>query len=280
MAEIKLDRMKQIDNLREVWRDEALDFTPWLAKAENMAILSDEIGIDLEDIRTESAVGQFSVDIIASEQGTGETVIIENQLEQTNHDHLGKLITYASGCDAKIIIWVVKRARDEHRAAVEWLNQHTEIAVSFFLVEIQLFQIGNSALAPKFNIIERPNEWQRQEKADSDDGLTENAKLALRFWNTFKESAMENDDFRANFREPKVNAKSPWWQMLFLGRSYRIDLVNIVEDKSMYVRMWAQNDENKAIYDGFYANKDDVEAACSGMLVWDRKEGKRLHPFK
>lgn len=107
----------------------------------------------------ESNVGDFSVDLYATEEGTGRKIIIENQLEETNHDHLGKIITYASGKDAEVIIWIVKKARDEHRKAIEWLNQHTDENAAFFLIEIELWKINDSEPAPKFSIIERPNDW-------------------------------------------------------------------------------------------------------------------------
>lgn len=100
--------------LRKIWPHEALDFTKWLAEDENLQLLGDTIGTELELIEVESSVGSFNVDIFASEVGTSRKVIIENQLEDTNHDHLGKIITYASGKDAEIIVWIVARARDEH----------------------------------------------------------------------------------------------------------------------------------------------------------------------
>ena len=115
---INLGTLEEIKDLRKVWPHEALDFTPWLAEEENIAILSDAIGIDITVDDTESPVGDFNVDIYAVETGTDRKIIIENQLEDTNHDHLGKLITYASGKAADIIVWVVKHAREEHKAAI------------------------------------------------------------------------------------------------------------------------------------------------------------------
>ena len=120
-----LGKLEEIKDLRDVWPHEALDFTPWLAKEENMALLADAVGLDITVDEQESPVGDFSVDIFASETGTDRKIIIENQLEDTNHDHLGKLITYASGKSADIVIWLVKRAREEHKSAIEWLNNHT-----------------------------------------------------------------------------------------------------------------------------------------------------------
>src|SRR3989339_408754 len=124
-----LSKLNKVD-LRDVWGHEALDFTNWLAQQENLDALSEEIGVDIKLIKTEANVGKFSVDILAEEESSGRKIIIENQLEDTNHDHLGKIITYASGYDAEIIIWVVRDVREEHQKAIEWLNEHTDENIS------------------------------------------------------------------------------------------------------------------------------------------------------
>ena len=144
-----LSKLKKV-NLRSVWAHEAHDFTKWLAEEENLNILSNEIGIDITLLQTEANVGNFNVDILAEEDVTKKKIIIENQLEITNHDHLGKLITYAAGYDAKAIIWIVKDVRDEHKQAIEWLNKVTDDQTAFFLIRIELWQIEDSSPAPKF----------------------------------------------------------------------------------------------------------------------------------
>ena len=162
---INLGTLTEIKDLREVWPHEAHDFTPWLAK--NIGVLSDTVGIDISIEETESSVGDFNVDIFATDADTGRRVIIENQLEETDHDHLGKLITYASGKAADLVIWIVRKARPEHTAAIEWLNNHTDEGVGFILCEIKLYRIGNSEPAPKFEIIEQPNDWVKEMKKPS-----------------------------------------------------------------------------------------------------------------
>lgn len=162
---VTLGTLEEVKDLREVWLHEAHDFTPWLAK--NIGVLGETVGIDISIEETESSVGDFNVDIFASDADTGRKIIIENQLEDTDHNHLGKLITYASGKEADLVIWVVKRARSEHRAAVEWLNNHTDEGVGFFLCEIKVYKIGNSESAPKFEIIEQPNDWIKEMKQPS-----------------------------------------------------------------------------------------------------------------
>lgn len=159
---VTLGKIKEIKDLREAWPNEALDFTPWLAK--NISILGEAVGIDISGQERESPVGNFSADIFATDSDNGRKIIIENQLEDTDHDHLGKLITYASGKDAELIIWIVKKARAEHSAAIEWLNNHTDDDIGFILCEIKLYQIEDSLLAPKFEIIEMPNNWIKEMK--------------------------------------------------------------------------------------------------------------------
>src|SRR3989344_6367330 len=161
---MELGKLNKVD-LRTAWKNEASDFTTWLSKEENLALLADEIGISIVNPKTEVDVGRFSADIVAEEESANRKIIIENQLETTNHDHLGKLITYASGHDAKTIIWVVKEVREEHRQAIDWLNEHTDDETSFFAIKIELYQIGNSPLAPKFEIISQPNDWAKTIKS-------------------------------------------------------------------------------------------------------------------
>ena len=175
--------MKRIDDLRSIWPHEEQDFSKWLAQKENLEQLSDAIEIDLELEKTESPVGSFSVDIYARESGSSRGIIIENQLEDTDHDHLGKIIMYAAGKDAEIIVWIVKRARDEHKQAIGWLNQHTDENIGFFLIEIELWRIGDSLPAPRFNVVERPNEWAKTVKAA--ETLTPLRKFQLNFWQQF-----------------------------------------------------------------------------------------------
>ena len=165
--------LEEIKDLRTVWPHEAADFTPWLSEDDNIALLADAVGIDITVDETESLVGDFHVDLSASETGTERKIIIENQLGDTDHDHLGKLITYASGKSADVIIWVVKRAREEHKAAIEWLNYHTDEKIGFFLCEIKLYRIGDSAPAVKFEVVEKPNDWTKEVKKTEMTGVTQ-----------------------------------------------------------------------------------------------------------
>jgi len=191
---MKLGSLKKIDDLRQIWEHEAINFTRWLARPENVQLLSDEIGINIRVLQTEAAVGNFAVDIRAEEVETGKKIIIENQLERTNHDHLGKIITYAAGHEAEIIIWIVKDFRDEHKQALDWLNEHTDDKINFFGINIELWQIDNSALAPKFNIVSQPNEWTKALRVATAKGeLSENSSKLIGFLDSFVSYCRETE---------------------------------------------------------------------------------------
>lgn len=192
MARYNLDSLKKVE-LRDVWLHEALDFTKWLSEEPNLAILSSAVGIEFELIETELSVGSFNVDIYAQEAGTGRKVIIENQLEDTNHDHLGKVITYAAGKGAEVVVWVVARARDEHRQAIEWLSQHADSDFGFFLVEIELWSIGDSLSAARFSVVEQPNEWTKAIKLS--EGISETERVKLSYWTKYREIAQATPGF-------------------------------------------------------------------------------------
>ena len=161
MTEIKLGKLEKITDLRTIWKNEEYDFTPWLAKDTNIKLLSDEIGIPIKVKKTEAPVGKYSLDILAENEDTNENIIIENQLEITNHDHLGKILVYGAGYDAKTIIWIVKDANEEHKQAIEWLNEHSDDSINLFLVKVELFRIGDSDIAPHFEIVSQPNDWTK-----------------------------------------------------------------------------------------------------------------------
>ena len=157
MAE-ELGRLIKVP-LRDFWEGEASDFTPWLADEENISLLGETIVVELEVEAQERNVGPFRADILCKDTVTDSWVLIENQLERTNHTHLGQLLTYAAGLDAVTVVWIAERFTDEHRAALDWLNEITAEGFSFFGLEIELWRIGDSPMAPKFNVVSHPNDW-------------------------------------------------------------------------------------------------------------------------
>ena len=211
---MKLGTIKKID-LRDVWSSEASDFTPWLAKDENIALLGEAIGLELEVESQEKNVGPFRADILARDLTSNHYVLIENQLEQTNHNHLGQIMTYAAGLDAFSIIWIAKSFTEEHRAALDWLNRITEENINFFGIEIEVIQIGDSIPAPQFKVVAKPNDWSKSVRSSASTGeLTDTKLKQQQYWTEFKEYVEKNGS------PFKVQKPSPQhWTNIALGRS-------------------------------------------------------------
>lgn len=259
----RLGKMTKITDLRSVWPHEANDFTKWLAEEENLSLLGDAIGIELELEERESSVGSFSVDILAKESGTNRRVIIENQLEDTNHDHLGKLITYASGKGAEVIVWIVKRARDEHRQAIEWLNQHTDGNIGFFLLEIELWQIGGSEKAPRFNVVEKPNDWSKTMKTI--EGLSETELLKLDFWTGFNDEMSNSMEFQKMFRTRKASPQH-WYDLSIGSSAYHISLtINTLKQNigaGLYI------DDDKELFRRYKKHEAEITEQLNSIVEW------------
>ena len=190
MTDAQISTLEPVD-LRTVWADEAQHFTPWLARSENLARLEEALDLQLEPRGTEQAVGSFSADILCRRLDGGSDeeswVVIENQYGRTNHDHLGKLLTYAAGLNARTVVWIAEEFRDEHRAALDLLNASTTEEYAYFGVEIELLKIDSSLPAPRFNIVAQPNDWAKTVRPPPSDGeLSEGKQLQLQFWTEFQ----------------------------------------------------------------------------------------------
>lgn len=256
-----LGTLKEITDLRSVWPHEALNFTPWVA--ENVDLLADAVGLDITVDETESSVGDFNVDIYASETGTDRKIIIENQLEDTDHDHLGKLITYASGKGADVVIWVVKHAREEHKAAVEWLNNHTDDKIGFFLCEIKLFQIGDSQIAPAFTVVERPNDWTKEIRKTASANSTQQQRLE--YWQAFNDYAFSDANFSRIFNKRKPTTDH--WMDFSIGSSAcHIAVSQIQKRKAVDVELYINDD--KELFKSLFAHKDEIEKNMEMELEW------------
>jgi len=255
--------------LREVWKSEAKDFTTWLF--DNLEILGEELDMDLTPDEKEKSVGSFSADITA-EDASGQKVIIENQLEKTNHDHLGKILTYVSNLEAKIAIWISSNPRPEHKAAIEWLNE-TGSGIRFYLVKIETYRIGKSAPAAKFTIVTGPSE-----KADivshERKEMAEKHKLRYDFWRTLLEKSKEKTELHANISPGTSNLISASSGVRGLGFVYTVTF------KSGQVELYIDHgkdseDENKKIFDGFYSKRAQIEKDFGGELSWERLNDRR-----
>ena len=260
---INLSKLEEISDLRKVWPHEAQDFTPWLASEDNIGSLSDAIGIDITIDEEESPVGDFNVDIFAREVDTGRKIIIENQLESTNHDHLGKLITYASGKSADIIVWVVKHAREEHRSAIEWLNIHTDDKVAFFLCEIKLYKIGNSTPAVKFEVIERPNDWAKDVKKSDTASAVQQRRYD--YWVAFQNYAFQDSAFAREFNRRKP-AFDHWMTFSIGSSSCNMALLQLHKRQALAVEFYIGND--KELFHSLYEHRMEIEAESGLKLDW------------
>ena len=266
---MELGKLEEID-IRKVWAHEQYDFSDWLSKEDNIQQLGNTLNLSLTDVETEKFVGSYRCDIICKDEITGKNVLIENQLEPTNHDHLGKIITYASGLDASVIIWIVESAKEEHSSAIEWLNKHTDDDVSFFLIEVHAYTIEGSKPAPYFKIIQQPNDFVKQVK-----NITKNTELndsqnsRLEFWNRF------NDVLEKNGKPfNKRKATTDHWYSVAVGSSQchiSIDLVN--REHKIRISMWIP--DNKSLYDTFYSNKDSIEKEIGHSINWDKLDDKK-----
>jgi len=205
-----LGRLKRLEP-REAWKSESDDFTPWLAQEENLRLLGDTLEMQLELVKKEKEVGPYRADILCKDLSDDSWVLIENQLENTDHTHLGQILTYAAGLEAVTVIWIAKSFSDEHRAALDWLNEHTVEKIAFFGLEVELWCIGDSPIAPKFNIVAKPNDWTH---AGGSARMSEQKQLQLEFWKEFSAFAEQDG---AKLRCPTPHAQT--WMNFSLGRT-------------------------------------------------------------
>ena len=266
---MKISRLQEVD-IRKLWKHEQYDFSAWLAKEENIELLNEKIGLTLVDINTEAYVGSYRCDIVAVDETTGIRVIIENQLENSNHDHLGKIITYASGLDAKVIVWIVKEARDEHRSAIEWLNNNTVQDINFFLIELHAYQIGNSDYAPMFQIVEQPNDFIKEQKGKkSTDTMNKSQSERLEFWTLFNDHVVERNKPFAIHKASSIS-----WYNIAVGTSQAYISVSLV-NKDSYIGIELYIASNKELFDKLYAEHEKIEKELGFEVDWQRLDNAK-----
>lgn len=271
---MELSKLEKV-NLREVWKHEALDFTNWLAKPDNLDQLSDEIGINISLIQTEASVGNFNVDILAEEENTNRKIVIENQLETTDHDHLGKIITYASGFDAEIIVWIVKNVRDEHKQAVDWLNEHTDSKINIFAIQMEVWKISDSPYAPKFQVIAKPNDWAKAvKKSTTQSGLSDTKLLQLEFWTKFKEHVQDNNG------KIKLRKAYPqhWYDISFGFSNAHIALTVNSQSGQMACEIYIP--DSKELFLSLHQQQEKIESELSENLEWEELPEKKASRIK
>jgi Domain of unknown function (DUF4268) len=271
----ELGRIERVD-LRSIWTSEDGHFTPWLAQPENLEILGDALGIELELEAHEKDVGTFRADILCKNTAEKDSwVVIENQLERTDHKHLGQLLTYASGLQANTIVWVSAEFNDEHRAALDWLNRMTNNSVRFFGLEIELWKIGNSPPAPRFNVVCQPNDWEKTVHeatgALTDDEATPSQNLRIKYWTAFRSYLQEQ---KSKLR-PQKPSRDHWYSFgIGTSHAHTAALLITREDK-IAVELSLNSLDAKIIYHKLLEKKAEIEAIIGAPLEWREMADKK-----
>lgn len=271
-----LGKLVRVSALRKTWPDEARDFTPWLAEPDNISILSETLGLGddgLDVEATEYDVGPFRADILCRLTNKDARVLIENQLERTDHRHLGQILTYAAGLNAQTIVWIAARFTQEHRAALDWLNEMSSDEHRFFGLEIELWQIGDSAIAPRFNVVASPNEWSREVDriVIPSSQMTPLRQLQKQYWSEFAAVLEEHGG------PPRPAAPQP---TSFITHS--IGKANVFLNAGMHSREnWVRGEiyltgkDAKSHFDQLYEQRREIESAFDAELDWQRLPEKQ-----
>jgi hypothetical protein len=266
-----LDRVE----LRTAWSREDTDFTPWLAAEKNLRLLGGTIGIELELQAQEQAVGPYRADLFCTDTVTGARVLIENQIERTDHGHLGQILTYAAGLDAVTVVWIAARFTEEHRAALDWLNQISHEEIRFFGLEVELWRIGDSPPAPKFNVIAKPNDWSKvvRDTAAAQAGPTTEAQQRnIKFWSGFLAHLSDNGSKITSNRKPG----SENWMDWGVGRGGFAILVSLSSwTKSAVAQLAVRPPAEPAHYHLLEAERAAIEAEFGAPLQWDFQAGRK-----
>ena len=269
-----LGRLERV-HIRDIWKSEAQDFTPWLAQEENISLLGETVNLDLEVESTEKEVGPFRADILCKDTATDQYVLIENQLERTDHTHLGQLMTYAAGLHAVSIVWISQRFTEEHRATLDWLNDITDESINFFGLEVELWKIGDSNIAPKFNVVSKPNDWSRTvttaARSIESSEMTETKKLQYDYWKAFREY-MEAHDGRVGSRKPRAQH----WMVYGVGRT-KFSLGTVVNTRDRNIGLWLaiKGRNAKTHFHSLADERAAIERELNEVLDWRELPNKK-----
>ncbi len=264
-----LGTLRRLD-VREIWPNEARDFTPWLV--ENLPLLGQTLGMDLELVSREAAVGAFSLDVLARDLGANRVVVIENQLEVTNHDHLGKLLTYAAGHDAGAMVWIARELREEHRQALDWLNQHTDENIDFYGVVVEALQIDDSKPACSFKLVAFPNEWTKEAKGPGG-GVSPRREAYRAFFQQLLDDLREKHKFTG----ARVAQPQSWYAFSSgtTGFVYSFSFTGQAEVRAELYIDRGDAGENKGAFDALQQKREAIEREFGEPLQWERLDEKR-----
>ena len=271
---MEIGKLIEID-IRNLWKHEQYDFSEWLSKNENIEHLNDILGLTLTDVSKEVYVGSYRCDLVALDESTGIKVIIENQLESSNHDHLGKIITYASGLNAQVVVWIVTHAKEEHKSAIEWLNNNTNGDVNFFLIQLHAYKIGDSIPAPYFEVVEKPNDFIKSTKVNGEKAeLNKSQSERLEFWNQFNDILIEKGK-PFNVRKPTTDN---WYDVAIGTSAAHIAIILVNKESYISVEFYINND--KEMFDKLIQKKDLIEEKLGFKLDWQRLDNRNASRIK
>lgn len=263
-----LGKLEEI-SVEEVWGAEKHGFSDWMANNENISLLNDVLGMNLNNVDKEIYVGEEHCGVVAEDETTKMKVLIENQLEISSYDYLGKIISYASCINANVIVWIVSKAKKEHKNAISWLNNNTGKNINFFLVEIHAYKIGNSLPAPKFELIEEPNKFIKNAK---DKIIKEFNKLQsdrLEFWTIFNEILIsKNKPFM-----PQKATSEYWYEVSLNSEEARINITLLNKDKVVGIELYIN--DNKELFDVLFDNQNEIETELGFKFLWQRLDDKK-----
>jgi len=275
MTPPNLGRLERVE-LRDIWTSEASEFTPWLARPENLAVLAETLGIDLELEAQERAVGPFRADILCKEIGADHWVLIENQLERTDHGHLGQLLTYASGLEAVTIVWIAARFTEEHRSTLDWLNRITDESFRFFGLEVELWRIGDSPAAPKFNVVSKPNDWSQSvaqaARAIDDADLSETRVTQRAYWAALNAVLNAAGGPVSGNRKPQPQS----WMPYPIGRTgFALGAVMVRPKNQIRAELYISGDQAKRYFALLRGQREAIERELGYNLEWQELPSRR-----
>lgn len=260
--------------LKEAWPHEAFNFTPWLAEQENLDALGNELGLKLVFEAIEKAVENFSADILAKDVSTDRWVVIENQLEKTDHSHLGQVLTYTAGLDANMFIWIAKEFREPHRAAIDYLNRISAPEFSFFGVQMELYRIGDSPVAPVFRVVAQPNGWSKKIASDASGAAAASPQNQAwqRYWEGYFEAVAGAGHKIAASKPPREG----WCRtQQLVGGDASVAVWAHKTGDVLRAVSWLQGVSSGEMFAELYARKGEIEAAVGQPLGWDPMDGKK-----
>lgn len=269
MSDQGLGRLERVE-LRNIWASEATDFTPWLARPANLTVLAEALGIELELEAQEKAVGPFRADLLCKDIATNAWVLVENQLERTDHGHLGQLLTYASGLSAVTIVWIAAAFTEEHRSTLDWLNKITDESFRFFGLEVELWRIGDSPAAPKFNIVSKPNNWSRSvaqaARAIDEAELSDTRRTQLAYWTAFQLALSATGGPISGQRKAQPSS----WMNYPIGRSgFSLSAVMLRPRKQVRAELYISNQDAKSYFHLLMQQRELIEDHLGYKLDWE-----------